>query len=33
MRIEQLMQTARGFRGAAEDLTKKAILKELERTE
>jgi hypothetical protein len=33
MRIEQLMQTARGVRGAADDeLTKEAMLKELERT-
>jgi hypothetical protein len=30
MRIEQLTQTARGFRGTADDeLTKEAILKEL----
>jgi hypothetical protein len=33
MRIEQLLQTARGLRGAADDeLTKETMLKELERT-
>jgi hypothetical protein len=33
MRIEQLMQTARGFRGAADDeLTKEAMLRDLART-